>query len=168
MDSHNPSRLSDLETAYNVPLDDAQLNAIGYLTVLWSQFEFLCEWAIYHLRNQTFNEGRRTTLPRDISKKLGTLKALGGDQLQDPHRAELIEICDRGLALAPMRNLAVHGNWWDHHERGETCAVSWFKVTPEERLAALPASELPALTAETAAIGVAMSRLLKKLGALFS
>ncbi|MGI8841825.1 MAG: hypothetical protein ACR2F8_13750 [Caulobacteraceae bacterium] len=165
MDNHDPSPPKDLGGAFNLPLGDAQFNEIGALTVLWSQFEFLTEWAIYHLRNQTFTEGRRTTLPRDVSKRIGVLQGLAGDRVQPPERAELLAICDQGLKTAKKRNLAAHGNWWFHDDQGETCAVSWFKVAPEDWLEFLRVSELPALIAEVAAIGRSLSGLLERLHA---
>ena len=151
--------------AFLLPLDADQLNWIGTLAALWSQLEFLSELWIYHLRGQSFSEGRREGVPRDISQRLGKLRALAGDNLGGDQRRIVVALCDRGTVAAPKRNLALHGNWMLHHGLGVVAAVSWFKVTLDEPLQALPIDDLPPLVLEVGQVGRIMLDLLVKRGA---
>ena len=156
-----------VSAAFSLPLDADQLNCIGTLAALWAQLEFISEIWIYHLRRQSFADGRREGVPRDISKRLGKLSALAGDNLSGKHRAAVIAFCDRGLAAAPKRNLALHGNWMPHHELGIIAAVSWFRVAVDEPYEVLPIDDVPPLVLEVGALAQEMLNLLVERGAEF-
>lgn len=75
-------------------------------------------------------------------------------------------LCERIIAAAPRRNLAVHGQWVrqsDHND--EPAAVSWFKVPVDEPIKKLYPAELPPLTVEAGAISKALYELLDHRGA---
>lgn len=138
------------------------------LSAIWSQVEFLVEMGIYHLRGQTLIEGRRSALPRDISKRADTLSALAGDHLQGAQKRVMLHLCQRVSAAAPQRNLAIHGQWMRNDHIGSVAAVSWFKVDPDEPLRLLPIDQLVPLVIEAGAISQTMFSLLHDLGALAS
>ncbi len=155
----------DIETALNVPLDHNQLGWIGLLSVTWAHFEFLVEAAIYHLRDQTFDEGRQgPPIERDISARLKTLRTLAEAKLARSQRLTLLDVCERGIVAAPRRNLAIHGNWMPNHDIGAIAAVSWFKVSPGEPLKSLPFDQIIPLSEETAALGLKLLGLLQDRG----
>lgn len=114
-----------------------------------------------HLLHRTLGVG----VPRDISQRLGKLRALAGDNLGGDQRRIVVALCDRGTVAAPKRNLALHGNWMLHHGLGVVAAVSWFKVTLDEPLQALPIDDLPPLVLEVGQVGRIMLDLLVKRGA---
>ena len=153
-----------IHAAFGVPLNHVEMGWVGMLSIIWAQLEFLVELWIYHLRNQTFDEGRATSLPRDISKRIGVLYALAGDTLKRDQRVIVLALCERGMAAAPKRNLAIHGNWMVNEDIGAVSAVSWFKVPVGETLSYLPHSDVPGLVIETASIGLALYQLLEKRG----
>ena len=156
--------LIPLFAAFNVPLTHTQIGWIGQTAILWSQFEFLVERAIYHLRGQSFDEGRATKIDRDITKRLGLLKALAGDKLKGVQRNALIDICERGITAARVRNLALHGQWVADGPGGHVHAISWFKVPVGAPLSQLPFAELPGFAYEVGKIGLALFTLLEERG----
>lgn len=152
--------------AFNIPIGHSDLEWIGTLSVLWAQVEYCVEAAIYSVQGPSHAEGRATTLPRDISQKAGRLSALVRDNCSGAEEAAFLDLCDRVIAAAPLRNLAIHGHWCrlrDHDN--DPAAVSWFKVpvaVPIQRL--LPA-KLPAIAVEAGAISRELYRLLDARGA---
>ena len=142
-----------IHAALSVPLDHTQIGWIGLLAIMWSQFEFMVEAAIYHLRSQTWEEGRASDLPDNISKRLGILQALAGDKLIGTDRKLVLEICRQGGVAAPLRNIAIHGQWVPHRPDNEVKAVSWFRVVPGEPLATVEFSDLPRIAEDTATLG---------------
>lgn len=153
-----------LPGAFSVPLTHTQIGWIGQTAILWAQFEFLVERAIYHLREQSFDEGRGTPLDRDITKRLDKLKALAGDKLAGEQRRALIAICERGAMAAPLRNLALHGQWVAARPGGDVHAISWFKVAVGDPLNNLPFANLPAFAFEMGELGLALFSLLEARG----
>jgi hypothetical protein len=153
--------------AFSVPLTDDQFIWLGKLAPLWSQYEMMIEVSIYHLQGLTFDDGRRTELRRDIGRRIGKLQALAGDKIRQPERQAALDLCLRGAALAPKRNLAFHGQWSrpapDHPV---VRAASWFKVPPGQRLPFLLADDLPQLVRDVAELGLDQLSWLESRGAI--
>lgn len=152
--------------AFNIPIEGGDLQWLGTLSVLWSQVEYCVEAAIYNVQGLTHAEGRATSLPRDISKKATKLSALVGNHCEGDERKAFMDLCGRIVAVAPLRNLAIHGHWVrlkDHDNA--PAAVSWFKVPVTDPIQRLLPAQLPALTVEAGAISRALYDLLHARGA---
>lgn len=155
-----------IAAAFNPPIGADEYQLIGMLSVLWSQVEFCVEAAIYSVQGLDFVEGRQTELPRDLSRKADKLKALVGNYCRGSERRSFIHLCDRVSAAAPLRNLAVHGNWARLTDRGNAiAAVSWFKVPVGEQIQMLFPEQLPGVASEVGAISLGFYELLPPRGA---
>lgn len=158
--------LRPIHTAFTVPLEPLELQWIGTLTVIWAHLEYCVEAAIYRLQGLSDVEGRAMELPRDLSRKANKLSAIAGDHCKGAERRAFQDLCARIVAVAPLRNLVVHGWWVYRSDRdNEPSAVSWFKVPVGEPVQWVSRSQLPDITAEAGLISRALYDLLVARGA---
>jgi hypothetical protein len=152
------------QPVFSVELSQKELQLLGLICVFWSQFEFVIELGLYLLvKIKMFDPAQ----PRDISLKIAKVKTYIETNITDKvQRKHMLEICDRGIAAALRRNLAVHGKWARDAETKKPIAVSWFKVQPPDPLITFPVSELLPLADEIVFLSREMHEFLISQGVL--
>jgi hypothetical protein len=149
---------------FDIPLSEEDLQLLGLICVFWSQFEFVVELGLYTLLKIGMFDPKQ---PRDISAKIVNLKTFIETKIVDKaRRKHMLSVCDRGIAAALRRNLAVHGKWAADVNTQKPVAVSWFQVKPPDPLNILAASELSALAEEITSLTREMHEFLIAEGAL--
>jgi len=133
---------------YSVSLTRADLRLLGVICTHWSQFEMLVDLWFAGVLKIPLTDSK---LRRDISQKMTRLKTSVETNISDKtQRLHMLSVCDRGIAIALRRNLAIHGRWAMDSDKQSPVAVSWFKVRPPEKMKIMSASELPAIADEIA------------------
>jgi len=111
MDRHFSNHTVDAVPAFTVPLTDEHLIALGRLTAIWSQIDFLIDYAIERVFD--LSPTARDTLvgERMVGTKLKLLEK-GCQTLDDDHLRVLVErFATMAGAIKNKRNHACHGLW---------------------------------------------------------
>jgi hypothetical protein len=92
----------------NVNLPDDLLHAIGHVTALWAQLEFIIDWTIRQALDRPPTSDIDTALIVPFRKRAALLASLAKPHLTD-QRLDFIEFTKTVVRLQHERDLIVHG-----------------------------------------------------------
>jgi hypothetical protein len=111
-------------TAFEIPLNEKQLLALGRISAIWAQVDFLTDQLL--MRAQQLNQRQFDLLVGD--KMVGTKLSMLQQSLDFIENSDIREAVSNFIVVAESakthRNHAVHGVWgWRISERGEFAAA---------------------------------------------